>query len=140
MCPRIPRFCTAAGMRQYDMSDLVGSLRLLPCSQEPSYRARRAGATLTRILFRRFTAHDRLLEELDLPQLAGDEAERAAAAAAAGTGAAAGAAEPPAGPRVPARSLAETAALSYVELIQVRRLRGCHSRRVRASWTRDLVH
>lgn len=99
----------SAGMPQYDMSDLVGSLRLLPCRQEPSYRARRTGATLTRILFRRFTAHELLLEELDLPKLAGDASENGGTVAAAATAA----------QTVQARSLTETAVLVYGEVVQV---------------------
>ncbi|GIL62724.1 hypothetical protein Vafri_16893, partial [Volvox africanus] len=100
----MPRF--SPGMPEYDMSDLVGSLRLLPCWQEPSYRARRTGATLTRILFRRFTAHKQLLVELDLPQLAGDMAERTADRTVAVK-----APQP--------RSLTETAILTYAEILQL---------------------
>ncbi|GLI66205.1 hypothetical protein VaNZ11_009905, partial [Volvox africanus] len=100
----MPRF--SPGMPEYDMSDLVGSLRLLPCWQEPSYRARRTGAILTRILFRRFTAHRQLLVELDLPQLAGDMAERTADRTVAVK-----APQP--------RSLTETAILTYAEILQL---------------------
>ncbi|KXZ41406.1 hypothetical protein GPECTOR_487g433 [Gonium pectorale] len=92
---------------RYDLSDLVDSICLLPCRDEPSYRARRTGAAVARVLFRRFSAAEGLLAALQLPPLAGEAAEAGPAAAA----------EADAAPL--ARSLAETAVLMYAEVLQL---------------------